>query len=341
MSPDLSKKIRFFSFLNILLVILLHSYNAELMNVRNLNWYVQNFISNGVCRVAVPFFFLMSGFLFFRDVPDSFSFAFFVRKIKTRVWSNAVPYFVITLSGLMVCWAVFCFHPGVVSGVTRSFRGALNYIFVSPRLSYQLWFLRDLFVLQLFSPLLFFITRQGILSVLLLLILLLGNTDPLIFRGDSFFYFCVGAVIASNSLPACCRKLVHLNGLLIIFFVCVWISSCVLRMQYHIVPILLVGEISGMISLWNLYDKVSHLDSFTGKEKLLTTSFFLYLFHEPLMSLLRKSFLPLCPLSQGVLMLLYFILPVIVIVFLVKLSLLGKKWFPRTYSLITGGREKK
>ena len=229
MSPELSKKIGFFSFLNILVVILLHSYNAELMNVRNLNWYVQNFISNGICRIAVPFFFLISGFLFFQNIPDSFSCEVFMRKIKRRMWSNAVPYFVIVLVGLMVCWAVSCFHDGFVSSFTRTFRGALNYIFISPRLSYQLWFLRDLLVLQLCSPLLFFVTRQGILSILLLLVLPLCNVGSYLFDPDPVFFFCMGAVIAGNSLPSWFGKFLHFNSFCIGASIFIWISFALIR----------------------------------------------------------------------------------------------------------------
>jgi len=72
MDKFLSYKIRAISFWAILLVVFLHAYNLDtkqqgiiLTFPKSYNWFIQNLISNGLTRVAVPLFFIISGYLFF------------------------------------------------------------------------------------------------------------------------------------------------------------------------------------------------------------------------------------------------------------------------------------
>lgn len=84
--------------LAMLMVLLLHSWNLETTlpgsthHVNDLfNIYVQNTIS-GLCQTAVPFFFCISGYLFFFGfVPGHGSFQ---EKIKKRFRSLILPYLI-------------------------------------------------------------------------------------------------------------------------------------------------------------------------------------------------------------------------------------------------------
>src|SRR5690554_266376 len=72
MNEVLSKKLNFFSFWLIVLVVLLHS----AIGVDQLSFSVsifdnlQKFISFGLCQIAVPFFFIISGYLFFFKIES-------------------------------------------------------------------------------------------------------------------------------------------------------------------------------------------------------------------------------------------------------------------------------
>ena len=85
MNEFLSSKIRNISFLCMVMVVQLHSYNLDIKQfgepeiiVKDVNWAIQNFISNGLTRIAVPFFFIISGYLFVS--PDRMNFLMFKNK---------------------------------------------------------------------------------------------------------------------------------------------------------------------------------------------------------------------------------------------------------------------
>ncbi len=72
---NISKKITIISLLAMIMVIYRHSYNIE-NNMNNFfesntfisfsNLFIQNIISQGLTHMAVPIFFLISGFLLFQ-----------------------------------------------------------------------------------------------------------------------------------------------------------------------------------------------------------------------------------------------------------------------------------
>ena len=71
MDKYISNKIKNISLFMTFFVVILHSNNLEKSNVVNLNSVVQNFIGQGIVRVAVPIFFLISGYLFFYNFVPS------------------------------------------------------------------------------------------------------------------------------------------------------------------------------------------------------------------------------------------------------------------------------
>ena len=59
----LSNKIKNISFLLTILVVILHAYNID--NTISIVSFIQTFISHGIATIAVPIFFMISGYLFF------------------------------------------------------------------------------------------------------------------------------------------------------------------------------------------------------------------------------------------------------------------------------------
>ena len=65
MDKYISNKIKNISLIMTFFVVILHSNNLEDSTVFNINTLIQNFIGQGIVRIAVPIFFLISGYLFF------------------------------------------------------------------------------------------------------------------------------------------------------------------------------------------------------------------------------------------------------------------------------------
>jgi fucose 4-O-acetylase-like acetyltransferase len=130
--------------------------------------FVQNFISQGAARVAVPLFFLLSGYFFFLDF--SWSLQCVKEKIASRTKSLVVPYLFWNIATLIAVASIQKFHWSHVyfpdkKYIVSSF-GLYDYIdavFGINRFpfSYQFWFIIDLIILMISSWIFFFFIRKA------------------------------------------------------------------------------------------------------------------------------------------------------------------------------------
>ena len=122
-----------------------------------LNGFIQAFFCQGINRIASPLFFIISGYLFFVNLTGQRS--DFIRKVKKRFNTLIIPYLFWSLWGLLFYLVLQAFLPPSIS-FTRGlimdwdFAKLMNTIFLDP-IPYQLWYVRDLTVFALLSPLLY------------------------------------------------------------------------------------------------------------------------------------------------------------------------------------------
>ena len=55
-----------------IMVIGIHSYNISSENINTLTCYIESFLCHGIFIAAVPVFFFFSGYLFFRNICNTF-----------------------------------------------------------------------------------------------------------------------------------------------------------------------------------------------------------------------------------------------------------------------------
>jgi surface polysaccharide O-acyltransferase-like enzyme len=165
-------------------------------------------LSDGICRLAVPTFFIISGYLFFINVTD-FTWEQYKYKIKRRFRSLVIPYFLWNLIAIILSVAALALHPSVSFVSFNSIPELISngwHLFYDAHagiypIDFPLWFVRDLIVVSLLSPLIYwYVKKLGIFG--LILILVAGATKMWIslpgFSITAFFYFPVGAYFAIN-----------------------------------------------------------------------------------------------------------------------------------------------
>lgn len=168
------------------------------------------FISDMLASVAVPLFFAISGYLFF---IKGFSSKFYKEKISKRIKTLVIPY---------LCWNLIYVILFVVStrfssrhidySIIDLIRGVLvinpgfegNWILtpdVVPPADSPLWFIRDLFIAMLLSPLIYKVAKNrviGAITIIGLLVVFIFNLIPLyIIPGLSvpaILFFLIGSM---------------------------------------------------------------------------------------------------------------------------------------------------
>lgn len=201
----LSRRISGMSFLMALLVVIDHSYCAsEKVSI----WMLINCISKGLCQIAVPYFFTISGFLlvgkYFNPIDKlEFTFKNYFHEVNKRIYSLLLPFFVWSIIGSFIYIIINRKFINIDNIEILKFFGV--YPFDLPTLT-PLWYIRSLFMLVVISPLLYLMVKRGgvftlifwflvsiilskILSRFIKLNMLLGTFLPLKW---GCFYFSLG-----------------------------------------------------------------------------------------------------------------------------------------------------
>ena len=135
-------------------VVGLHSYNISTNNVSSTS-LVEGFLSHGAFTAAVPTFFMISGYLFFKSVNTIKD---VIDKIRRRFFSLFVPF---------VAWSFFYYFFYLVIGnlfdistpikfsVADAIKSILLYKYVFP-----MWYMLDLCIFIVLSPIIFFVKKS-------------------------------------------------------------------------------------------------------------------------------------------------------------------------------------
>ena len=164
-SPKLSQRLRVFGFVNALLIVLIHS--TPNPAVDTWSWWVAELLGrDGLCRIAVPYFFLAGGFFLAGHVCEE---GWWRREVNKRVRSLVVPYFLWVGIGLVIHFGLYLgiLKVGKESGFPNPFYHPLSLWFVD-NLGINpftnkigiLWFVRDLFAFVVISPFLVFMLKR-------------------------------------------------------------------------------------------------------------------------------------------------------------------------------------
>lgn len=363
-NQNISDRINLLRFPLIIGVILIHSYGSEILYssgssvAPNHMPYIAIFIQTVISRVfaasSVPLFFIISGFLYFKNF--SFSFESYTAKMKSRIRSLIIPYILWNLFSILVyvtIQSIPLFDP-FFSGNTMKITDYNLYDFLNAFLgfeitpnspvAYQFWFIRDLLILNFLSP----IILIGIRYLKSFFILCLF---PLWFLWPEFKYFNVnysaiffysaGAFISYFSINL--NSKVFKTSLFSIFYLILALCDAHFLIKgscfsdyYHRVVILF-----GVLAVWQLSGCLLKKDML---KKVLTVApgsvFFLFAVHEPfLLTGIRKiSFRLIEPQHFIPVTILYFCIPSLVIIISLVIDTLLIKKMPCFYSIITGRR---
>ena len=333
-----SKALRIATFLATVLVVLRHSFNLHRYYSDGGPWmpgmdanivFQQVFIS--VTNVAIPSFFFMSGFLFFRDIQtwqDCFL------KWRKRIHTLLVPYLLwnILLLFLVLGLSTIAFlRPQLKASYELDYSASwiLDKLTLHPIMGH-FWYIRTLMIFLLFAPLLHILLQNNALSFIVLFILARcwQPIDTRILSTEGALYFFCGSWMAYHGGLPIMAPWKYSIWLLIpviysLFPNTVFPGGIALYMYLGWQLCLHLGKCP-RISKWLL-----HLNQY---------SFFLYALHATLisgLSLFLSRLLPHTPIYSFIAYLSCFLATVSLCLFL---AFLVKRLLPGAYSVLSGGR---
>lgn len=353
MTTYTSDKIRIISLFSIVLVVFLHAYNLDNypsdtpLFHRSGVWFLEDIVSQGFTRVAVPLFFLLSSYLYFLNTDGKI--AGFLVKMKKRVRTLLVPFLFWSLFGIVFYFTLQSIPqsaPFFTKGhvVNFSLQQWLQTIFITP-IPYQLWFLRDLIVLVALSPVLYFLVRNfwkfSLAFAFILWIVVPANWQN---SSEALLFFLIGASISVHKPEIATTKRSDYALLLL----ATWVVLVLLKSASHytgwpaqvIVGVYKLSILIGIAACWKLYDFIyGHNDKGnSGLLQLSAFTFFVYAAHEPMLTVVKKGLFAVLGKSEMNYLGIYIIAPITVIICCMVLALFLKKYGTAFYEFITGGR---
>ncbi|MGO8823346.1 MAG: acyltransferase family protein [Desulfomonilaceae bacterium] len=315
--------------------------------------FVRNFISHGLIHVAVPLFFLMSGYLFF--LGFEWSKERYLIKLKSRIRSLLIPYLIwniLVLSLDAVGQAVpatrVYFSGNNVPVAAFSSFDYLNSILGlnSNPVAYQFWFIRDLMIMVLLAPFINILNRvvpRFFLSILLICWLSVDLWMPSSSEGlpAGLLFFSLGAYLASSG-----KSLFSLDRFgtttVCLYFIFVTIDALAKNYSFNdshsFYKLSIIFGVPAALFLTKLVVNNEKIKS--SILRLDAASFFIFAIHEPLLTMLRKiAYRIIPPNTQFMILFWYFVIPITIIVFGVFIYRNLAVFAPKIASIVTGGRE--
>ena len=355
MTPYLSDKIRVMSFMCIMLVVWIHTYYTEGQNYTS-SVFLMNFWGCGVCTLAVPLFYTISGYLFFLGTMEKGVTSIFVKQIK-RVRTLLVPFLLTNVLSLLFYYLLRVLtemKPAVGTLINNNLLdraepgclGVIKYCFWDGPIAFQMWFVRDLMVLVVSAPIIYYILRFsarskwfGIVAIIACVLLIDWHANPLAWAAG---WFILGGVFSSNPfLNVEIEKHTWIGYLLAVISLLVIVIDALYAAGLNDMFIDMdYITIIGLPAIWMIYDKVTLKHRLANGQKmgiLCGSTFFIYLIHEPFLNIFKKIPFFISG-SEMFINISYILCPIVFVLCAIIIGVQIKKAFPHGYNVFTGGR---
>lgn len=340
------EKITKLSFVMSIFVIYIHASNLNYFgwdNEKNMAWLIERLVGVGFGDCCVPTFFVISGYLFFRNIDLSESFESLKIKIsnkwKKRVNSLIVPYLIWNTVGCV--FYMFIARLPLISSMMRNapmeislanlIRGVLLHEAYFP-----LWYIATLIICVLLTPLIWFLEKNIYVGVACLSCVAVCGVFHIDFPElETRFLFCfmIGAFLSmhfENFVESKYSLKLKITAFLI------FISFVVIRswgdtgiwstVILYISPIL----------IWICFPDRQKISG----EGFSSQSFFIYVSHVIIVTSVGKILLKILGHSVLAVLVAYLIAPIITLIIIYILYRILSTKMPTIYKILSGNRNR-
>lgn len=328
-------------FLLCILVIWVHSYNVDIFKPVKLGGVVrglESFISDGLGQTAVPGFFMISAFLFYRQ----FDWDQLLRKWKSRFYTLVIPYMLWNLI-YYIAYFFMTNIPAVHEQLHRSkvqlSLSELFFAIVYFRYNSVFWFMFQLILLVMLAPAVYGLLRRkrvgaGVLALVFLC--LMFRVELPFLNLDALMYYLIGAYAALHGekiVTAVWKKpMAAAFGAALLVSYCIhlvaeWTGYVQLLLLYRITFPICLWLFLGCFRLPAAWDWMKH-------------TFFVYATHFLIIRAMNKLGGLAFPNSALWALVFYLLGPVPVFAVSLAAAVIGKR-LPKFWRLLGGGRVQK
>ncbi len=279
-------------------VIFIHAYDIHSRTLETpVLDLIRELISQGLARTAVPIFFLISGLLFFNE--KTFTIKDYIKKLASRTHSLFIPFVFwncLALSIFALAQSISYLEP-LFSGQNTPIKDYTWFDFAAAifginrhPISYQFWFIRDLMVLAILSPILARLLTKApwilILPASIFWLFDVGN--HWIPSPEACLFFCIGALISLRNQSLFPSNILgNFAGILypILVVICVLNPTVVEAGVFHHATVAI-----GVLALLHASQFIMKLPKLERTLlRLSGASFFVFAAHEPILTFIRKA----------------------------------------------------
>lgn len=334
------------------LVVMLHYSKTIIEQADGTLHFLCIFFQEGICRLAVPCFFFISGFLFFSKLEGKWDWSIWKDKLAKRAKTLLLPYLLWNIIAFFAFW-IYERTNGNVSSLTQaitenggvrmfwSVTGGIPIGSQAYPVNGPLWFIRDLVFYIIVTPLVFMFIKWTRLYGILALCLLHLTVNRLVPEG--FLFFSTGAwfrlsrkniveSLAPGKISFYIIAILSLVGLILIQY---YTDSDPWKKIVKFI-FLTSGIATSFCGVARLLD--------AGKTRVIPflagSSFFIFASHEVL--ILQNISTPVIKalLPDGITwdLIAFFAVPALTVAICIGLLFLMQRILPRTTAILTGGR---
>jgi fucose 4-O-acetylase-like acetyltransferase len=355
----LSQKLRFWSLVAMLLLVYVHAYNLHPRYLQpwtpveeplSVGTYLQYFIANGLVRFRIPILFAISGYLFAHfdtGTPHA-------ERVRKRIRTLLLPFLLWSTIGLAATWLMEQF-PGSRQVVLDAQLSDPNNPLISKMpwwmlllrwllfpVTFQMWFLRSLFVYNWAYPLIRKAVERKPVVYFSVVALIWTLDIGFIIEGTGLLFFALGVWLRRREVDVLTPPRWFRVGLL----TATWLTLLAVKTwlafelkQPLFLPMLLlhkVAELLGVGVMWYGTDALVRVAMRQPWFVWLTSfSFMIYALHVPTVNYINEVVLRIWP---GQNLLIYLLVPLTVSATAVLIGATMRRLAPGVYSVLTGGR---
>ena len=331
------------SFLAIVFVVIIHNsatsqYTLTEDFFSNTANYIHNFCAYGFGSIAVPVFFLIAGISLFRNYKSSM----YTQKIRSRIKTLLIPYLIWNTIGLLFC--ILCTYTPLANYIASrelfepTLPNILSGIFLY-KYNYPFWFLFELIIFVIFTPLFDFLTSRKSLSYITFIFLLLLPVFIESFLGLNLYFivfYYLGCYIGRYHLSTVTKpsnkKISIISGFILIILSIIKILPLynVVNLPTIISQLLLI---SMTISAWCFSDLFIHKNK---SPKLTKESFPVYALHAYILAVIIKIIYLITPHTSYMLLINEILSTTITVITTTSIAYIWHQKSPKSYTLFFG-----